>query len=53
MSGVRPARTGIVVTGTEVLTGRVTDANGPWVVEELRRHPERAPRTAHYLVTAS
>lgn len=23
------------------------------LVEELRRHPERAPRTAHYLVTAS
>ncbi|TYL55985.1 competence/damage-inducible protein A [Nocardioides sp. BGMRC 2183] len=30
------ARAGIVVTGTEVLTGRVTDANGPWLVEELR-----------------
>lgn len=23
------------------------------LIEELRRHPERAPRTAHYLVTAS
>lgn len=23
------------------------------LLEELRRHPERAPRTAHYLVTAS
>ncbi|WP_232676843.1 competence/damage-inducible protein A [Nocardioides sp. R-C-SC26] len=30
-------RAGIVVTGTEVLTGRVTDANGPWLAEELRR----------------
>ena len=24
-------RAGIVVTGTEVITGRITDANGPWV----------------------
>ena len=30
------ARAGIVVTGTEVLTGRVTDANGPWLAEALR-----------------
>ena len=30
------ARAGIVVTGTEVLTGRVTDANGPWLAEQLR-----------------
>jgi len=30
-------RAGIVVTGTEVLTGRVTDRNGPWLAEELRR----------------
>ncbi|GAA1908500.1 competence/damage-inducible protein A [Nocardioides lentus] len=29
-------RAGIVVTGTEVLTGRVSDANGPWLAEELR-----------------
>jgi nicotinamide-nucleotide amidase len=32
------ARAGIVVTGTEVLTGRVTDRNGPWLAEELRRY---------------
>jgi nicotinamide-nucleotide amidase len=32
------ARAGIVVTGTEVLTGRVADRNGPWLAEELRRH---------------
>ncbi|MCW2867052.1 MAG: Competence/damage-inducible CinA-like protein [Marmoricola sp.] len=32
------ARAGIVVTGTEVLTGRVPDANGPWMAEQLRRH---------------
>ena len=29
-------RAGIVVTGTEVLTGRVSDRNGPWLAEELR-----------------
>jgi nicotinamide-nucleotide amidase len=28
-------RAGIVVTGTEVLTGRVTDRNGPWLSEQL------------------
>lgn len=29
-------RAGIVVTGTEVLTGRVVDRNGPWLAERLR-----------------
>ena len=29
-------RAGIVVTGTEVLTGRVGDRNGPWLSEQLR-----------------
>jgi nicotinamide-nucleotide amidase len=29
-------RAAIVVTGTEVLTGRVADANGPWLAEQLR-----------------
>ena len=28
-------RAGIVVTGTEVLTGRVLDRNGPWLSEQL------------------
>jgi nicotinamide-nucleotide amidase len=28
-------RAGIVVTGTEVLTGRVSDRNGPWLAERL------------------
>ncbi|MCV7278992.1 competence/damage-inducible protein A [Mycolicibacterium flavescens] len=28
-------RAGIVVTGTEVLTGRVQDLNGPWVADRL------------------
>jgi nicotinamide-nucleotide amidase len=30
------ARAGIVVTGTEVLTGRVSDRNGPWLSDRLR-----------------
>jgi nicotinamide-nucleotide amidase len=29
------ARAGIVVTGTEVLSGRVRDRNGPWLAERL------------------
>lgn len=29
-------RAGIVVTGTEVLTGRVRDRNGPWLSDRLR-----------------
>jgi nicotinamide-nucleotide amidase len=29
------ARAGIVVTGTEVLTGRVSDRNGPWIADRL------------------
>ena len=29
------ARSGIVVTGTEVLTGRVSDRNGPWLADRL------------------
>lgn len=31
-------RGGIVVTGTEVLTGQVVDRNGPWVSERLAEH---------------
>jgi nicotinamide-nucleotide amidase len=31
-------RAGIVVTGTEVLSGIVTDRNGPWLSERLREH---------------
>jgi nicotinamide-nucleotide amidase len=30
------SRASIVVTGTEVLTGRVADRNGPWLAEQLR-----------------
>ena len=29
------ARAGIVVTGTEVLTGRIQDRNGPWISDRL------------------
>jgi nicotinamide-nucleotide amidase len=29
------ARVGVVVTGTEVLTGRVRDSNGPWLADRL------------------
>jgi nicotinamide-nucleotide amidase len=35
-SADRPPRAGIVLTGTEVLTGRVSDRNGPWLAERLR-----------------
>ena len=36
--GEQPAapRAGILVTGTEVLTGMITDRNGPWLSERLR-----------------
>jgi nicotinamide-nucleotide amidase len=30
------ARAGIVITGTEVLSGRVADRNGPWLSDRLR-----------------
>ena len=30
-------RAGIIVTGTEVLSGRTSDRNGPWVSEQLGR----------------
>lgn len=30
-----PPRAGILVTGTEVLTGRVSDRNGPWLADRL------------------
>jgi competence/damage-inducible protein CinA-like protein len=31
-----PTRAGILITGTEVLSGRVSDRNGPWLSERLR-----------------
>ena len=37
MSGdATPPRAGILVTGTEVLTGIISDRNGPWLSERLR-----------------
>ena len=42
-------RAGIVVTGTEVLTGRIADSNGPWVSEQLA---EQGVEVAHILVVA-
>jgi nicotinamide-nucleotide amidase len=42
-------RAGIVVTGTEVLTGRVADRNGPWISERLA---ELGIEVAHILVVA-
>ncbi len=40
-------RAGIVVTGTEVLTGRIADKNGPWVSEQLAGH---GVEVAHILI---
>jgi len=40
-------RAGIVVTGTEVLTGRIADRNGPWISERLA---ELGVEVAHILV---
>jgi len=42
-------RAGIVVTGTEVLTGRITDLNGPWISERLAG---LGVEVAHILVVA-
>jgi competence/damage-inducible protein CinA-like protein len=42
-------RAGIVVTGTEVLTGRISDSNGPWISERLA---ELGAEVAHILVVA-
>lgn len=40
-------RAGIVVTGTEVLTGRIADKNGPWISEQLAA---RGVEVAHILI---
>jgi competence/damage-inducible protein CinA-like protein len=45
MAGI--VRAGIVVTGTEVLTGRIADRNGPWISERLA---ELGVDVAHILV---
>jgi nicotinamide-nucleotide amidase len=44
-----PVRAGIVVTGTEVLTGRIADKNGPWVSERLA---DLGIKVAHILIVA-
>jgi nicotinamide-nucleotide amidase len=49
MSGPTAIRAGIVVTGTEVLSGRVTDRNGPWISERLA---ELGVEVAHLMVVA-
>jgi nicotinamide-nucleotide amidase len=49
MTGNAPVRAGIVVTGTEVITGRIADRNGPWVSERLA---ELGVEVAHILVVA-
>jgi nicotinamide-nucleotide amidase len=33
-----PVRAGILITGTEVLTGIISDRNGPWLSERLVEH---------------
>ena len=42
-------RAGIVVTGTEVITGRISDSNGPWVSEQLAG---LGVEVAHILIVA-
>src|ERR1700712_3911644 len=49
MEGSKVVRAGIVVTGTEVITGRISDANGPWVSEQLAG---LGVEVAHILVVA-
>ncbi len=44
-----PVRAGIVVTGTEVITGRIADRNGPWISERLA---ELGVEVAHILIVA-
>jgi nicotinamide-nucleotide amidase len=48
-SSPTPVRAGIVVTGTEVITGRIVDRNGPWLSERLA---ELGVEVAHILVVA-
>ena len=41
------ARAGIVITGTEVLSGIISDRNGPWLAGQLR---ERGVQLAHVTI---
>lgn len=45
-AGDAGVRAGILVTGTEVITGRISDRNGPWISERLG---ERGVEVAHIL----
>ena len=49
MEGSKVVRAGIVVTGTEVITGRISDRNGPWVSEQLA---DLGIEVAHIIVVA-
>ena len=49
MSAEGVVRAGILVTGTEVLTGRIADRNGPWVSEQLA---DLGVEVAHIMVVA-
>jgi nicotinamide-nucleotide amidase len=42
-----PVRAGIVITGTEVLTGIISDRNGPWLSDRMR---ELGVDLAHILI---
>jgi nicotinamide-nucleotide amidase len=42
-------RAGILVTGTEVITARITDRNGPWISQRLAEH---GVEVAHIMVVA-
>jgi nicotinamide-nucleotide amidase len=44
----RSVRAGFVITGTEVLAGRVRDRNGPWLADRLA---ELGVELAHVLIT--
>src|SRR3954465_1803264 len=41
-------RAGLVITGTEVLSGRVQDRNGPWLADRLA---EMGIELAHVMIT--
>lgn len=46
MNGCEDVRAGIIVTGTELLTGLLADRNGPWVAQQLGA---RGVEVAHLL----
>lgn len=46
-AAARPVRAGVVVTGTEVITGTIQDKNGPWISTELA---ERGVEVSHITI---